>query len=392
MGRAAAGRDPALDCARGIAIALVVAHHAAAVAGPRPGSGEAVPLLRGFIDAGHTGVTLFFVLSGFLISRPFIARALGGPPVHLSTYFARRALRILPLYVPAVLIAAALAADGPSDLRRAVPHLFFLTPFGRAAAPLWPHSAVWWSLAPEVQFYLALPLVAWLSARLGGLRFVLVLVMAAAVAYVALLGVWLPMSIPTAIGLKLSLPGRGFAFAAGAGLAWLDVRRGEKLRGVLGSVGVLRAGGTDVVFAGLLVGFAALLATVASDGFWVWEADWRHAWHLIESLVWTSLIALLLYAPLRLRAAVVNRPLVALGRASFPLYLVHLPILVALLPWLAVKIGVGAGTAIAVAVCLAIAAIVHALVERPILAYSARIGAKSKAPPASPAYGATRAR
>jgi hypothetical protein len=87
-----------LESLRGWAITLVFLYHVEGwLALPRPG--DEVSPLWAFIRAGHTGVSLFFVLSGFLLSRPFLVEGLGGPRVDVRSYYRRRALRILPIYL-----------------------------------------------------------------------------------------------------------------------------------------------------------------------------------------------------------------------------------------------------------------------------------------------------
>ena len=70
---------PELESLRGIAIALVVMLHAdGMVSGLRALAGPRVPLWRAFVLGGWSGVSLFFILSGFLLARPFLAEAFGG--------------------------------------------------------------------------------------------------------------------------------------------------------------------------------------------------------------------------------------------------------------------------------------------------------------------------
>ena len=84
---------PPLDGLRGVAILLVVVHHAFNL--ERGGAG-----LLGLIDtinrAGWVGVNLFFVLSGFLIGGILIDSR--GTPAYFRTFYVRRSLRIFPLY------------------------------------------------------------------------------------------------------------------------------------------------------------------------------------------------------------------------------------------------------------------------------------------------------
>ena len=91
---------PELESLRGLAMLLVFLFHLdSIVRGPsRPASHATVSPLLAYIQAGHSGVNLFFVLSAFLLSLPFLSQAAGGRVVSVRRYAGRRALRILPLY------------------------------------------------------------------------------------------------------------------------------------------------------------------------------------------------------------------------------------------------------------------------------------------------------
>src|SRR6185295_9484169 len=111
-------------------------------------------LAGAFVLAGHTGVTLFFVLSGFLLAPPFLAEARGGRRVSRAIYFTRRARRVLPAYYLFVVLAAVTTAKTPLAVLRGVPYLFFLQALPDFTERLGPWSPPWWSLATEAQFYL----------------------------------------------------------------------------------------------------------------------------------------------------------------------------------------------------------------------------------------------
>ena len=85
---------PELDGLRGIAVAAVVLLHArpesiAMLSGPLPG-------LYKLLGLGGAGVSLFFVLSGFLITGILLDTK--GSPGYFRAFYIRRALRIFPLY------------------------------------------------------------------------------------------------------------------------------------------------------------------------------------------------------------------------------------------------------------------------------------------------------
>jgi exopolysaccharide production protein ExoZ len=106
------------------------------------------------------GVDLFFVLSGFLMARQFaFARA------RPADFLARRAWRVLPAYLLA-LVLAALARWAVDDTlfgaRDWLANLVFLHGFLELG---WPGiNPVTWSMSYEVAFYLAVPLIAMLFA------------------------------------------------------------------------------------------------------------------------------------------------------------------------------------------------------------------------------------
>src|SRR6478672_6331385 len=119
---------PVLDGIRGCAILLVMATHLAVGVVP---ANRFDAIVLGALQGGWIGVDLFFVLSGFLITG-ILLDSRGGPRYY-AAFFARRALRILPLYW---LFLAILACDawflrGPREwaaLMLTLPwHLAYLT-------------------------------------------------------------------------------------------------------------------------------------------------------------------------------------------------------------------------------------------------------------------------
>jgi peptidoglycan/LPS O-acetylase OafA/YrhL len=153
-----AGYVAALDGLRGIAILAVVFHNTVeAVAG----SGDRLShYLLALAGPGWIGVQLFFVLSGFLIAGELLDNRTARN--YLQAFYARRALRILPLYYSTlvlVLVAAWLIGAAPvvHDLTGDAWRLWlFLNNYGREAPSGFEH---FWSLAVEAQFYALAPWV-----------------------------------------------------------------------------------------------------------------------------------------------------------------------------------------------------------------------------------------
>ncbi len=151
----------ALDGLRGIAIVMVLAHNFATVSLPGSLAGRVVELA---LDIGWIGVQLFFVLSGFLITRILLQTQ--DSPNYYRAFFGRRVLRIFPLYYGALFVAfvaipffgggsAALAHDREHQVWL----WLYLSNWAHAInfeSQLFPH---FWSLAIEEQFYLLWPIL-----------------------------------------------------------------------------------------------------------------------------------------------------------------------------------------------------------------------------------------
>ena len=289
---------PALDGIRGLAILMVIVFHLA----------EIHPSTSGWYNhlapAGQTGVTLFFVLSGFLITRILLSAR--EAPRFYSNFYIRRALRILPLYYAFLL------------------YYYFVDPLstGRQIAPIssswwwWvylqnlPLSFNWpaigpnhyWSLAVEEHFYLLWPLLVHRSSRR------------------TLNGVCLAL-IAMAIALQPTLRINTFYFtltrvdglSMGALLAvnesWLVAHRQATLRWLLG----LGLG---------LAGCLFLLYFRFSGAGVAWVQTWKYS---ATSLLYTCFVGVgawsLPESPVSV--ALHWRPLRFLGMISFGLYVLH---------------------------------------------------------------------
>lgn len=164
-----ANRIPSLDGIRGLAIGLVLVWHGFfAPLGNLPNH----PLASRLISLGRlswSGVDLFFVLSGFLIGGILLDAAYSKR--YFSTFYLRRAHRILPLY--AIVIAFVFAVPYAFRVHWIVNRIqlpyyaSFLQNFWMAKHQNYGSNVlgVTWSLAVEEQFYLTLPLVIRFVAR-----------------------------------------------------------------------------------------------------------------------------------------------------------------------------------------------------------------------------------
>lgn len=150
-----------IDALRAVAAVGVLASHAGYVSGTsqRAWYGSAVA-------QGITGVTVFFVLSGFLLYRPFLAAELDGlRPVRLIDYARRRLLRILPAYWLALTVIGLwlhLRGVFGADWWR-----YYLLMQVYSAHTVVGGLAAAWTLCVEVSFYAYLPVHAVVLSRLG---------------------------------------------------------------------------------------------------------------------------------------------------------------------------------------------------------------------------------
>jgi peptidoglycan/LPS O-acetylase OafA/YrhL len=151
-----AGRVQQLDVLRGVAVLLVLVHHS-------PGGEGAL------LKAGWTGVDLFFVLSGFLVSGLLFKEHLRSGRIRPGRFYLRRGLKIYPnFYVMLAVTSAALALGHIAvEPWNVVHEAVFLQNYLPAA---WWGREHAWSLAIEEHFYFLLPPVLILLLRWGAFR------------------------------------------------------------------------------------------------------------------------------------------------------------------------------------------------------------------------------
>jgi peptidoglycan/LPS O-acetylase OafA/YrhL len=153
-------RFPLFDGLRAIAAGSILVTHTAAITGFNTGDP-----LGAYTARLNMGVAFFFVISGFLLYRPFLAaRFAGRPGPRLRDYARRRVLRIIPAYWVALTILA--ATVGLCGVFTGDWWIYYLLLQNNSMATTLCGIGAAWSLTIEAAFYIALPVWALLMARL----------------------------------------------------------------------------------------------------------------------------------------------------------------------------------------------------------------------------------
>jgi peptidoglycan/LPS O-acetylase OafA/YrhL len=151
------GYIPQFDGLRGLAILLVLVGHS--------GFLEALPH-AGMLEYTRFGVDLFFVLSGFLITGILVDSR--DSPHYFRNFYARRALRIWPLYYLVLFVAFVVAPLFAPSMRPTASSIwpafvFYVQNIVFAHRDTYPFAlGATWSLAVEEQFYLTWPILVFL--------------------------------------------------------------------------------------------------------------------------------------------------------------------------------------------------------------------------------------
>jgi peptidoglycan/LPS O-acetylase OafA/YrhL len=328
-------RFPLFDGLRGIAVLAILSFHCAEYSG-RIGLG---PLGRLAEVAGGEAVIVFFVISGFLLYRPFAAARAGGKPrPSTGLYSRRRALRILPGYWTALTLLAifpGVVGVFTGDWWRYYGYLQLYSAHARSGG-----IQVAWTLCVEVTFYIALPLWAMTIRRLPGAGTVGGFVRSelAALALVVLGGGAVQIAVSRGhlpYALAVSLVGQGAWLALGMGLAVLSVagqrepqlvepiRRLADRPELCWAIGLLAAVGLAVLIP--RHGLFGLIATVELPQ----SIPRTVAKLLLEGVLAIAFVLPAVFGDQRqglARRVLAWRPFVGLGVISYSFYLYHLPI------------------------------------------------------------------
>ena len=358
-----------VDGLRGLAVLLVLLHHAT-FWGVAQG-----PFVRQFAYLfwcfGYTGVHLFLLISGFCLFYPLIKHGGEIRSLELAEFARRRLRRICPPYYAAIAFAllaqTALltfasgwvgsltayfkpAAVGALDL---LSHLTFL----HSVVPAYSSTidGAFWSIGLEMQLYLVFPIVVWASRRFGLARTIAALALGV-VAYRAGLALFAP-DLSAMRVFNSAVMGRWSEFGLGMVAAAMAA-------GHVSVRPLLACRPAWFLLAG--AGFGAL----AVAGYFLQGPE---AFYLdgLWGLMYFCLIAAVIQARGLNRIASFG-PLVAVGRISYSVYLIHGTIYL-LLFFALQRLGVPAGldyaliTTVGIALVLGVSHLFHRWVERPFM-------------------------
>ena len=298
---------PDIEGLRALAVILVLLYHARLAN----------------LGGGYVGVDVFFVLSGFLITRLLVAEVDHTGGIALGAFWARRARRLLPastLVIVATLVASVVLLDpltrgftGRSAAAASVfgANLLFWTRGGYSQLTLPEPLLHFWSLAVEEQFYLLWPLALVGLARLrGNFRRLVVLVS-------------VPIAAASLIACIAITPGRQpFAFY------WLPTRAWELLAGALLAVAAPSIVRGAPFLRGVLAWIGLMVIVLCAVGFHDPQDGFPGSLAMLPVLATVAVIlggADTEDGPRRLLQLA---PLQWIGKRSYAIYLWHFPLLV----------------------------------------------------------------
>lgn len=260
----------------------------------------------GLVTEGHTGVGLFFALSGFL----FMQIAQHQQTIAYRDFLRNRCLRILPLFLTIFMLATAIGRDkfAPQDV------LYVLsTNLGLAPTSYTPVTGAAWSISVEFTFYLVFPFLARFTLEQGP-RYLLKLL--ALMVFFKLAA--FTVNEKSTLMYFSTLVGRFDQFLIGMLAAVLAARHGALLRGRL-ALPALVASVLLVVFNSALQSKYGKFDPATHARFWIW-------WSMLEAAGWSALIVTWLAAAPRLPVwleSVLDQG----GKISFSFYLLHMGVI-----------------------------------------------------------------
>ncbi|OMF37316.1 hypothetical protein BK133_06880 [Paenibacillus sp. FSL H8-0548] len=308
---------PGLDGLRAIAVLAVIAYH----------------LNLGWVPGGLLGVTMFFVLSGYLITDILLRQLRSDQPksFDFKTFLIRRARRLLPaMFIMLAAVSLYLAITDPSrlislegDIGSALLYInnwwliFHEVSYFESFGPASPFGHLW-SLAVEEQFYLVWPLILLIVIRFVPKRGKLALwtLAAAALSAGAMTLLYEPGADPSRV--YYGTDTRAFALLIGAALA--VVWPSWKLTTAISRQSRIAL---DTIAA---IGFASILLMIGTVG--EYDSFLYQGGMVLFAIATTVVVAALSHPASRLAHLIGSKAFTWVGVRSYGIYLYHYPIIV----------------------------------------------------------------
>lgn len=292
---------PRLDHLRGIAALIVfiyhLYHHFYHQWKPNPDA-----WFLGLMVEGHTGVGLFFVLSGFIL----MLIRMNTNRIDYRDFMRNRFLRIFPLFLVVFFVAISIGRDQfrPADLF----YLLFSN-LGQAPTSNSFITGAAWTISVEFTFYAAFPFIAYAALNKGISylpRLILILLLFK-------FGAWFISEHPKHMYYS-TLLGRMDQFLIGmlAAMLYLKLRQAHRLSHWIWLPLALLCLWSGV---GVMARFFSYQSTLQQDPFWV-------IWPTLEALLWAGVILTYLCSSIRV-PNLLNRLLELMGQVSYSWYLLH---------------------------------------------------------------------
>lgn len=292
-----------LDALRGICLSLVLATHFFGTSRLPIDSLNLNSIWRNFWILGSFGVTGFFVLSAYLLTSNFLNDA-SFTTKSVNQYYARRALRILPLYYLILSVEICYTAVSGKLSFGNLHHLLIFT--ANQEAYKWDDPGILghlWSICVEVQFYILLPLLIMVKTKTR----IFLVIIAILISVISRFVISTTYPYPAVWNFTSSHLG---AFGLGIGIAYFSRSKSQLIN-------------SRRLWIFLLLNLVALFIEAITLGSKIFSGQISSVTYLQAELIFACVILLVLKS----KSILFPKFLLFLGKRSYGIYIYHWPIL-----------------------------------------------------------------